>query len=497
MALLPDFGTWLLRSVRRDNFSDSSPLSVVERLRSLPRPLRDADKDTLVGAVLALGPSLQVALHMLLELLPQDEARGQLGELVCPTLGQLQKSLGDTLSFFEQSSNPHSGGSQQQPHQTPMRSGGGMHRRNTSRSFTDQRHKILLLSVKRPRSQTFHDETPSGRRQSRIHEDQYQHHHSEYDRRESLSPKKTNGHRESELEKFPDLDHPYGGDGDEPLACQDRTHHKAIMDRETLLAKELRAEMRVKAAIEVAVDSLEFAEGQLKIVKAVNRLHGGTVEPITRHFYQGYNRLLARALELERREFSSPHSSPESSPPASPRRLSYAEIPSNQATAPPSPMQQPSSSSPQRRQPLHPIQQPRQQQQCQEQRHPPKPQPQSIPSPQKQQNAHGPLSRPPTAAGGVVRPMTPRSITFDTSSSRPGTRQGDRPGTRQGEHPLRRTETDPHCAMTNGAGHHGHANGTPVKAGAKSCTPVVPSALKMTRRNTLLAEEGLYLQLLP
>jgi hypothetical protein len=42
------------------------------------------------------------------------------------------------------------------------------------------------------------------------------------------------------------------------------------------LMKDLRAEMRVNAAIQVAVDSLEFAEGQLRIVKEVNRLKGGS-----------------------------------------------------------------------------------------------------------------------------------------------------------------------------------------------------------------------------
>jgi hypothetical protein len=67
--------------------------------------------------------------------------------------------------------------------------------------------------------------------------------------------------------------------------------------------------MRVNAAIQVAVDSLEFAEGQLKIVKNVHRLHGGSFQLLEKHFYQGYNRILFRALELERREFDSPSGS--------------------------------------------------------------------------------------------------------------------------------------------------------------------------------------------
>ncbi len=42
--------------------------------------------------------------------------------------------------------------------------------------------------------------------------------------------------------------------------------------------------MRVNAAIQVAVDSLEFAEGQLKIVKNVHRLHGGSFQLLEKHF---------------------------------------------------------------------------------------------------------------------------------------------------------------------------------------------------------------------
>ncbi|KAK0750218.1 hypothetical protein B0T18DRAFT_428208 [Schizothecium vesticola] len=45
------------------------------------------------------------------------------------------------------------------------------------------------------------------------------------------------------------------------------------------LMKDLRAELRVNAAIQVAVDSLEFAEGQLRIVKEVSRLKGGSKNP--------------------------------------------------------------------------------------------------------------------------------------------------------------------------------------------------------------------------
>jgi hypothetical protein len=55
------------------------------------------------------------------------------------------------------------------------------------------------------------------------------------------------------------------------------------------LMKDLRAEMRVNAAIQVAVDSLEFAEGQLQIVKEVNRLKGGSSYPPSSTFLYSHS----------------------------------------------------------------------------------------------------------------------------------------------------------------------------------------------------------------
>ncbi|KAL1839091.1 hypothetical protein VTJ49DRAFT_1859 [Mycothermus thermophilus] len=64
--------------------------------------------------------------------------------------------------------------------------------------------------------------------------------------------------------------------------------------------KSLRAEMRVQAAIHVAIESLEFAEGQLNVMRM-----GGDINLLQKHFYEGYNRLLHRALDLQRQELGS------------------------------------------------------------------------------------------------------------------------------------------------------------------------------------------------
>ena len=73
MALFPDLGSWLFRSVRRENFAES-PVLAIERLTSLAGPIGDADKDVLVGAMLTLGSSLNQALNIVRELLPEDKA---------------------------------------------------------------------------------------------------------------------------------------------------------------------------------------------------------------------------------------------------------------------------------------------------------------------------------------------------------------------------------------------------------------------------------------
>ncbi|KAK0609604.1 hypothetical protein B0T17DRAFT_621647 [Bombardia bombarda] len=332
MALIPDFGTWLLRSVRRDNFSDS-PVSIVERLNSLPRPLRNAaDKDTLVGAVLALGPSLQLALHLLLELLPQDESWERLGEVIIPTLGQLQKSLNLTLTSFEKrgvvallqeehatllddsetlsvetmvesetDQHQHEPQEHMKPVQ-PMSSNTGYRPITPKPSSTlkDLEDASTPIPVKRPVStivEASENQNEIAGPQSHMYlattpeQRQPQQQQPAEPAASCGATPKAQKQLDSPMERFPIL--PFQERNPDPAA-------------DLALMKELRAEMRVNAAIQVAVDSLEFAEGQLKIVKQVNRLHGSSFELLHKHFYEGYNRILFRALELERREFGSP-----------------------------------------------------------------------------------------------------------------------------------------------------------------------------------------------
>lgn len=248
MALLPDFGTWLLRSVWRDNFS-KGPVSVIERLNA-DRPLQDADKDTLLGAVLALGPSLQLALQMLLELLPEDESRERLGEVLCPTLGQLHRILTETLMSFERGGKdpPRSDICRSEP--TPIKTSLLTPTvATTRRPKTPQRPATASRS--QPATRTHHqvrltESPPSNLRTKPV-----------WTPAEAISRWDASEHRNTFLSRF-----------------QDRSPDPAV---DLALMKELRAEMRVNAAIQVAVDSLEFAEGQLKIVKEVNRLNGGSM----------------------------------------------------------------------------------------------------------------------------------------------------------------------------------------------------------------------------
>ncbi|KAK3686210.1 hypothetical protein B0T22DRAFT_443293 [Podospora appendiculata] len=273
MALLPDFGIWPFRSGRRDAFSDrGSPVAAVERLNSLSRsrPLQSADKDTLVGAVLSMVPSLQLALHMLVELLPEDDSRDRLGEVLCPSLGQLQNSLKDALSSF---------GHVEDEQTRPFRG----------------RSQITSRILLRPAASATPSETRSHRsRNSRAPSEP----------RQAEKPKLTPATqparpraRDPVVDKTPHAQNPMSPSGYE------RPDPAADM----ALRKELQAEMRVNAAIQVAVDSLEFAEEQLRIVKDVNKLHGGgSFHQLEKNFYTGYNRLLFHALELERREFNRP-----------------------------------------------------------------------------------------------------------------------------------------------------------------------------------------------
>lgn len=258
MALnLPDFGTWLLRSVWRDNFP-KGPVSVIERLNAV-RPLRDADKDALLGAVLSLGPSLQLALQMLLELLPEDESRERLGEVLCPTLGQLHRTLTDTLLSFE-------------PRGRDAPTQSDKCRPEPAPSDFLQTPKPAIS--KRPRT----PQRPSTSRDpgSAISRAREVSHHLD-----SAPSNIRSGPVWMPAERSLTVDTASAG----ALARQD-TFTSGFQDRsrdpaaDLALVKELRAEMRVNAAIQVAVDSLEFAEGQLKIVKEVNRLSGGSWCPL-------------------------------------------------------------------------------------------------------------------------------------------------------------------------------------------------------------------------
>ncbi|SPQ25010.1 e6582913-073a-46b3-9535-54928cbc4f08 [Thermothielavioides terrestris] len=196
MARFPDLGSWFMRSVRRDHFA-STPVLAVERLNSLPRPIQDADKEVLVGAVLTMSSSLHLALSMLRELLPHEKSQERLAEVV--------------------SSEP-----------------------------------------KRPGLAS--DEQPV---QVRRHGDD----------RSCSSCGSTNTKRLLPLQD---------NDQARQLHIEVGSHNRP----ETHLVKALQAEMRVQAAIHVAIESLEFAEGQLKVVKEVNQLHGGELDILQTHFYE-------------------------------------------------------------------------------------------------------------------------------------------------------------------------------------------------------------------
>ncbi|KAK0716257.1 hypothetical protein B0H67DRAFT_260363 [Lasiosphaeris hirsuta] len=287
MALLPDFGTWLLRSVRRETgyFSDS-PVSVIERLNALPRPLRTADKDTLVGAVLTLGPSLQVALHMLLELLPLDESRERLGEVLVPTLGQLQRSLESTLSSFEGCGVADldidiAPDADDTPLPTPQAATYGSVVRSVSTSTSED--FVISKPEPSPLDTPMQIRTEQHSQRKRQPSIQFVPTHDEIPRTLTASPERV----ATPKEKFPTLDETDTRPPSPVAKPQQRWPDPAA---DLALVKEFRAEMRVNAAIQVAVDSLEFAEGQLKIVKEVNRLYGGsTSSPPPPFFYFLYH----------------------------------------------------------------------------------------------------------------------------------------------------------------------------------------------------------------
>ncbi|KAK4121004.1 hypothetical protein N657DRAFT_673782 [Parathielavia appendiculata] len=257
MALFQDLGSWL-RSVRRDGFTDS-PVSAIQKLKSVPRPLRDADKEGLVGAVLTMSSSLHVALSILRELLPQEQSRERLGEVLCPTLGHLRDSVQSTLSAFEQPISAPSTRTDVAPRVNPPQP-------HSSSTQLLAPQPMTTANLQAPRLTT---RSPDGGQQQQT---------------------------ETRTERFPHL-------GDHSSDAR-RLHVEADINSgpQTQLVQALQAEMRVQAAIHVAIESLEFAETQLKVVKEVNQLHGGSVDLLQQNFYEGYNRLLLRALELQRRE---------------------------------------------------------------------------------------------------------------------------------------------------------------------------------------------------
>jgi len=234
MALFPE---WLLRSVRRENVTDS-PVLAIERLSSLAQPLDDADKEILVGAVLTMSASLHLALGLLQGVLPQEKSQDRLGEVLCPTLGHLLASVQSTLSSFQETCPQQTAGAPRTPPSV----------------VKDTKPQSLRASQP---TIVQHDQRMLSRRPAT---------------RPTSSSAATTPPRQPEpwakTEKFPRL---------EDRGTTRHLHVEVdIHSRpETNLVKALQAEMREHAAIHVAIESLEFAEGQLKVVKEVNQLHEG------------------------------------------------------------------------------------------------------------------------------------------------------------------------------------------------------------------------------
>ncbi|KAK4226004.1 hypothetical protein QBC38DRAFT_481571 [Podospora fimiseda] len=281
MALFPDLGSWLpvFRSVKRDNFVES-PILAIERLTTQAQPIGDSDKDTLVGAMLTLSSSLNQALSLVVEILPEDKSGERLGEILCPTLGQLLLALQNTLSSFE----PREEEDHPRRYPPQVRS---LHRLKHSRSESALRSSARPLTPI-PIKRKSPPQTPLAQPQtaSRFSSSPVKH-----------SPLDSTFNRE-QFPVFQSLPEEYTQPRRESIAS---TGTRSSV-RE--LAVEIQSELRVQAAIQVAVESLEFAEGQLQMVKAINRLHGGNFEKLQRHFYNGYNALLIKALQLGQRELS-------------------------------------------------------------------------------------------------------------------------------------------------------------------------------------------------
>ncbi|KAK1777592.1 hypothetical protein QBC45DRAFT_330357 [Copromyces sp. CBS 386.78] len=326
---LPDIGTWLFRrgDSDRKRVAAENPVAIVKQLdghiKTLKQAnpshsaLRDADKDALVGAMLLMGKSLQDALNMFMaEVLPHDEYPKGWNEVLSGTLGGLHRALTDTLVTLERPSAEV-----------------GLSMKQQQESL-----KTRTLSLEL-------DEAPPVQKPG-LH------------RSESAPAGTTQGQGDSSPD-FPPLGSPLPlrlapvPERFEPATAYEY-HDLAAENPGVSMAviQELRAEMRVNAAIQLAIESLEFTEGQLQLVKQVNKAAGGAganLEPVQQHFYEGYDRILRRAVELERRDIScevpipvqqqartennrpqtshTNQQSPTSWKPRAPRRISLVTIP--------------------------------------------------------------------------------------------------------------------------------------------------------------------------
>ncbi|KAK4160536.1 hypothetical protein QBC43DRAFT_325152 [Cladorrhinum sp. PSN259] len=323
MALFPDLGSWLFRSVKRDSFTES-PVLAIERLTTQPRPIGDSDKDTLVGAMLTLGSSLNQALNMVLEILPEDKSGERLGEILCPTLGQLLVSLQNTLSSFEpreEEEEEEEDGYNHRRHPPQVQR---LHRLKHSRSESALRPTMMRQpSASRPLTPIL-IKKKSPPQTPRTGPARFSYSPAKYSSSESTL-------NTEQFPVFQSLPEEY------TQPRRDSSVSTGTRGSVRELAVEIQSELRVQAAIQVAVESLEFAEGQLQMVKAINRLHGGNFEKLQRHFYAGYNNLLIKALQLEQREFSDDSESEQQPPPRAlpaPQQLQQQQPQTRQQSSP-------------------------------------------------------------------------------------------------------------------------------------------------------------------
>lgn len=275
---LPDIGTWLFRrgDSDRKRVAAENPVAIVKQLdghiktlkkAKLPHSLKDADKDALVGAMLMMGKSLQDALNLFMsEVLPHDEYPKGWNEVLSGTLGGLHRALENTLITLE---SPHSvaeNGLSMKQQQESMKT------RTLSLEMDEAAMKPgLNRSESAPAAPTTQGE---------------------------ISPDFPPLGPPLRLAPVPERFEPAYEYRD--LAAENPGVSMAVI-------QELRAEMRVNAAIQLAIESLEFTEGQLQLVKQVNKAagaNGANLEPVQQHFYEGYDRILRRAVELERRDMS-------------------------------------------------------------------------------------------------------------------------------------------------------------------------------------------------